>query len=57
VAKQRKVIWTPEARTDLDEIIAHIAKDSPTAARAFLEEVLNTAESLMTLFRARSHSA
>lgn len=49
VAKQREVIWTAGARTDLDEIVAYIAKDSPTAALAFLEEVLTTAESLMTL--------
>lgn len=49
MAKQREVIWTAGARTDLDEIVAHIAKDSLTAALAFLEEVLATAESLMTL--------
>lgn len=49
MAKQREVIWTAGARTDLDEIVAYIAKDSPTAALAFLEEVLTTAESLMTL--------
>jgi hypothetical protein len=39
VAKQREVIWTAGARTDLDEIVAYIAKDSPTAALASLEEV------------------
>jgi plasmid stabilization system protein ParE len=49
VAKQREVIWTAGTRTDLDEIVAYIAKDSPTTALAFLEEVLTTAESLMTL--------
>ena len=49
MAKQREVIWTAGARTDLDEIAAYLAKDSPTAALAFLEEVLTTAESLMTL--------
>lgn len=49
MAKQREVIWTAGARTDLDEIVAYIAKDSPTAAIAFLEEVLTTAEGLMTL--------
>ncbi len=49
MAKRREVIWTAGARTDLDEIVASIAKDSPTAARVFLEEALTTAESLMTL--------
>jgi plasmid stabilization system protein ParE len=42
VAKQRKVIWSAGARTDLDDIIAYIAKDSPAGALAFLEEVLHT---------------
>lgn len=49
MAQQREVIWTAGARTELDEVVAYIAKDSPTAALAFLEEVLTAAESLMTL--------
>lgn len=49
MAKRREVIWTPGARTDLDEIVAYIANDSPASALAFLEEVLSTADSLGTL--------
>jgi len=47
--RRRAVIWTPAARDDLDEIITYIAKDSLPSALAFLEEALQTAESLATL--------
>jgi len=47
--RPRAVIWTPGARDDLDEIITYIAKDSLPSALAFLEEALQTAESLATL--------
>lgn len=47
--RRREVIWTPGARTDLDEIIAYIARDSLPSALTFLEEALETAESLATL--------
>jgi plasmid stabilization system protein ParE len=47
--RQRAVIWTPGARTDLDEIVAYIAGDSLQAALAFLEEVFTAAETLTTL--------
>lgn len=49
MAERREVVWTPGARTDLDEIIAYIARDSPSAALAFLEKSLQAAESLATL--------
>lgn len=49
MAAERDVIWTPGARTDLDEIVTFIASDSPTAALAFLEEVSSKAESLSAL--------
>ncbi len=49
MATQREVIWTPGARTDLDEIVAYIANDSPSSALTFLEEIFNKAESLGTL--------
>ncbi len=49
MAKRREVIWTPGARTDLDEIVAYIANDSPASALAFLEEIRSKAESLSTL--------
>jgi plasmid stabilization system protein ParE len=47
--RPRAVIWTPGARTDLDEIVAYIAGDSLQAALAFLEEALESADSLATL--------
>ena len=47
--RRREVIWTPGARTDLDEIVAYIAGDSFQAALAFLEEAFETAETLTTL--------
>ena len=49
MAKRREVVWTPGARTDLDEIVAYIADDSPAAALAFLEKVHSKADSLSTL--------
>ncbi len=49
MATRRAVVWTPGARTDLDEIVAYIASDSPPAALAFLEDIFEKAESLGTL--------
>lgn len=49
MATRREVVWTPGARTDLDEIVAYIANDSPASALAFLEEAFKKAESLSTL--------
>ncbi|MBX3335751.1 MAG: type II toxin-antitoxin system RelE/ParE family toxin [Nitrospira sp.] len=47
--ERREVIWTTSARNELDDIVTYIAKDTPLSALAFLEEVLNTADSLTTL--------
>ncbi|MDF0652354.1 MAG: plasmid stabilization protein [Nitrospira sp. LK265] len=47
--ERREVIWTTSARNELDDIVTYIAKDAPLSALAFLEEVLNTADSLATL--------
>ena len=47
--ERREVIWTTSARNELDDIVAYIAKDAPLSALAFLEEVLDTADSLTTL--------
>lgn len=47
--KRREVIWTTSARNELDDIVTYIAKDAPLSAVAFLEEVLHTADSLVTL--------
>ena len=47
--ERREVIWTISARNELDDIVTYIAKDAPLSALAFLEEVLNTADSLTML--------
>ena len=43
---KRAVVWTPSGRDCLDEILQHIAADSPAAAAKVLEVVLAAAESL-----------
>ena len=43
-----KVIWAPRALTDLHEIVSHIARDKPNAARAFGLKLIQTAESAST---------
>lgn len=43
---RRVVFWTPSARDSLDEILAFIAIDSPSAAAKIAEVVLAAAESL-----------
>jgi plasmid stabilization system protein ParE len=52
VATRRSVAWTPLARDGLDEVIAHIAEDSPETAEKVLETILGVAESL-SLFSER----
>lgn len=47
--ERREVIWTTSARNELDDIVGYIAKDTPLSALAFLEEVLATADTLVTL--------
>ena len=47
--ERREVVWTTSARNELDDIVTYIAKDAPLSALAFLEEVLDTADSLVTL--------
>ena len=47
--ERREVIWTTSARNELDDIVGYIAKDAPLSALAFLEEVLATADTLVTL--------
>jgi plasmid stabilization system protein ParE len=52
VAEERRaVIWTTSARNELDDIVAYIAKDAPLSSLAFLEEVLATTNTLVTLPR------
>lgn len=40
---------TASARNELDDIVVYIAKDAPLSALAFLEAVLTTADTLVTL--------
>lgn len=47
--ERREVIWTTGARNDLNDILTYIAKAAPLSALAFLEKVLNAADSLATL--------
>jgi plasmid stabilization system protein ParE len=50
VAEERRaVVWATSARNELDDIVAYIAKDAPLSALVFLEEVLATADTLVTL--------
>jgi plasmid stabilization system protein ParE len=47
--RRRRVVWTEQARSALDEILTYIAQNSAQAARGVLEEALGTAEGLATL--------
>lgn len=47
--RRRRVIWTEQAQSALDDILGYIAQESPQAARAILEEALGTADGLATL--------
>ncbi len=47
--RRRRLVWTAQAQSALDEILQYIAQDSPQAARALLVEALGAAEGLATL--------
>ena len=47
--RTRQVVWTENARSDLDEVLDYIAEDSALAAGRFLHVVLDAAESLTSL--------
>ena len=44
--RHRKVIWTKQGYSTLDEAVGYVAKDSLTAAQHLLESALDSAESL-----------
>lgn len=44
--RRRRVVWTQSARSALEDILGHIAKDSPAAASRVLDRILEKAESL-----------
>ena len=47
--RRRRVVWTDEARTALDEILNYVVQDSNQGARKILEDTLDRAGSLTTL--------
>jgi len=47
--RRRRIVWTEQAQSALDDILGYIAQDSPQAARAVLEETLGAADELATL--------
>jgi len=47
--RRRRVVWTEQARVALDEALAHVAQDSPRAARRLLDIALWTAADLEDL--------
>ena len=47
--RQRRIIWTDQARTSLDEAVAYLAARSLPASRKFLNDVLDAAGSLAAL--------
>jgi toxin ParE1/3/4 len=47
--ERRRVTWTDEARSALDEALSYIAQDSPQGARSVLEHALEAADSPATL--------
>ena len=48
--RRRPVRWTDEARSALDEAISYIVQDSPQGARTVLDQALEAAAGLATLF-------
>jgi addiction module RelE/StbE family toxin len=44
-----QIIWSPEALDDIDEIAAHIAKDSPHYAHSVVEQLINASRTLSVL--------
>ena len=46
VARRRRVVWAKAARQALDDVIAHVARDSPAAARRVLSQALKAGATL-----------
>jgi toxin ParE1/3/4 len=42
-----KVVWTPKALADLEELLDYISKDAPAAARRFGQKLIDRVESLV----------
>lgn len=48
-SRRRRVVWSEGARRELEDAIAYIAEDSPDGAVRFLDRILESAASLVTL--------
>jgi plasmid stabilization system protein ParE len=48
-ARRRRVVWAKAARQALDDVIAHVARDSRTAASRVLNQALEAADTLAFL--------
>jgi toxin ParE1/3/4 len=53
VEQRRKVIWTKQGYSTLDEAVGYIAQDSLTAAQHLLESALDTTAESLSLFSER----
>ncbi len=47
--QRRRVTWTGEARSSVDDAISYIFQESPQAARTLVDQVLEVAASLATM--------
>ena len=47
--RRRAVVWTSEAQRQIDEALAYIAQDAPSAAEQLLLNILEAGGSLSTL--------
>lgn len=47
--QRRRVTWTEEARSSLDEALSYVVQESPQGARLILEQALEAAAGLATM--------
>jgi len=47
--QRRRVVWTDEARSALDEALSYIVQKSPQGARSVLQQALEVGASLSTM--------
>ncbi|HXC53617.1 MAG TPA: type II toxin-antitoxin system RelE/ParE family toxin [Candidatus Limnocylindrales bacterium] len=47
--RPRPVVWSQSAQRELEEVLAHVAKDSPSGAQSIAHRTLEAAGSLSTL--------
>ncbi|MCP3979294.1 MAG: type II toxin-antitoxin system RelE/ParE family toxin [bacterium] len=49
VGRRRRVVWTTEAQSTLEEALSYIAHESPQGARSVLRQLLEGSASLATM--------